>query len=110
MPTFTTTSAYLRADDLSPDGDTVLTIASFEKQSLRQDERTKEKWVLHFAGREGGLALNDTNGRVLCELFGKEMDEWIGKAICLYVDPHVQYNGSQVAGIRIRPFIPGLPA
>lgn len=110
MPTFTTTSAYLRADDLPPDGDTVLTIASFEKQSLRQGERTVEKWVLHFHEREGGLALNDTNGRVLCELLGKEMDGWIGRPISLFVDPHIQYNGSPVAGIRIRPFIPGLPA
>jgi hypothetical protein len=37
-------------------------------------------------------------------MFGRDNidKEWIGKSIILYVDPHVQYAGKEVKGIRVR--------
>lgn len=101
MPVFST--LYLQASDL-PDGeDTVVTIRSFERRELRQDDRTVTKWVLSFDEIEGGLALNDTNGRAISKLLGKEMNEWIGRKIVVYIHPGVEYNGIHTRGIRVRP-------
>lgn len=102
MPVFST--LYLQASDL-PDGeDTILTIRSFERKELRQDDRTMPKWVLSFDEIEAALALNDTNGRAISKLLGKEMNEWIGKTIILYIHPGVEYNGVHLRGIRVRPY------
>jgi hypothetical protein len=60
------------------------------------------KWVLQFDEIEAGLALNDTNGRAICRLHGKEMNEWVGKKVALYVHPGVEYNGVYLRGIRVR--------
>lgn len=101
MPVFST--LYLQASDL-PDGeDTVVTIRAFERRELRQDDRAVSKWVLFFDEIEGGLPLNDTNGRTIRKRHGKEMDGWIGRTIVLYIDPDVEYNGSHTGGIRVRP-------
>lgn len=102
MPAFST--LYLQASDL-PDGeDTILTIRSFERRDLRHNDRTTPKWVLSFDEIEAALALNDTNGRAISKLLGKEMKEWIGKKIVLYVHPSVEYNGVHLRGIRVRPY------
>ena len=102
MPEFTT--LYLQASDFAEGEDKIVTIRSFEKRDLRQDDRTvKSKWVLYFDEEEAGLALNDTNGRAICKLYGKEMNGWIGKKVILYVHPSVEYNGVHMRGIRVRP-------
>ena len=100
MPAFST--LYLQASDLPDDEDIILTIRSFERKELRQDDRTVMKWVLYFEEIEEGLALNDTNGRAIRRLLGKEMEGWRGKRIILYVHPSVEYNGVHLRGIRVR--------
>lgn len=103
MPKFSTMSQYLRASDLTGHDDKIVTIRSFTEESLRQGPRQAKKWVLQFDELEGGLALNAGNGKVISELYGEEMDGWIDKKVALYVDPHVEFNGEQVSGIRVRP-------
>ncbi|HEV8329184.1 MAG TPA: hypothetical protein VGQ08_17040 [Nitrospiraceae bacterium] len=104
MPEYTPPpSPFLSASDLPSNEDTVLTITSFTEEWLRQGERQVNKCVLKFAERESGLPLNIGNGKVIVDLYGKEMNNWIDKKITLYVDPNVSYNGSQVSGIRVRP-------
>ena len=102
MPVFTPPSSYLRASDLPPDADTPVTIESFSEESLRQGERQVKKKVLKFAGFDRGFPLNTGNGNVICQMYGTEMNNWIGKPITLYVDLNVEYNGERVAGIRVR--------
>ena len=100
MPEFST--LYLQASDLPDDADTIVTIRSFERKELRQDDKMRMKWVIYFDEIEAGLALNDTNGRAICGLLGKEMTVWIGKQVALYVHPSVEYNGVHLRGIRVR--------
>lgn len=103
MATFSTMSRHLRAEDFPDDQDTVLTIRSYKKEDLRQDDRIVWKWVLYFEGREEGFALNKGNGKILCDKFGSEMENWLGQTISLYVDHNIMFNGRQVSGIRVRP-------
>jgi hypothetical protein len=100
MPEFTT--SYLQVSDFAEGEEKIVTIRSFEQREFRQDNgMVKLKWVLSFDG-EADLPLNDTNGRAIRNLYGKEMNGWIGKTIILYVHPGVEYNGVHVRGIRIR--------
>ena len=71
MPEFIT-EQYLRASDLDQKEDTIVTIRSYEEKSLRQDEKTVMKWVLHFEERDESFALNTGNGRTIRDLYGKE--------------------------------------
>jgi hypothetical protein len=102
MATFSTMSRHLRAEDLPADEDTELTIRSYKKEDLRQDDQTVWKWVVYFHGRAEGLALNKSNGQILCDKFGDEMENWVGQTISLYVDPNIVFDGRRVSGIRIR--------
>jgi len=104
MQRYTPASPYLRRFDLPVNEDTILTIRSFEKQDMRTKRgRRVRRVVLYFDERKECLALNMPNGRTLCNLFGDEMDSWIGKKIVLFRDPGVQMYGLPVSGIRVRP-------
>ena len=102
MALFTTISQYLSACDLAEHDDKLVTIRSVTEDSIRQDDRMKKKWVLHFDELDSGLPLNKTNGNVLTAMFGKEMTAWIGQQISIYVDHNITFDGAQVSGIRIR--------
>ncbi len=39
--------------------------------------------------------------RLLCEAYGEESDNWIGKSIELYGDDKVKWAGKEIGGIRI---------
>ncbi len=69
---------------------------------MEEVEKGTMKPVLYFTGKELGLALNKTNAGILEALYGDETDRWIGQPIELYVDPHVQYQGRTVEGLRVR--------
>ena len=61
------------------------------------------RYVLNFVERAECLALNKPNGRAICDLYGEDMDNWIGKQIALYVDRSIRMYGLPVSGIRVRP-------
>ena len=105
MPKFSTEGKYLKHQDL--DGkDWVFTIASFKKESLGKGDEQEMKWVLYFDEMEKGFALNATNGKVICELYGEEMDIWVGKKITLYEKDDVEFGGKLVSAIRVRRKVP----
>lgn len=104
MPTYTPASPYLRRFDLPANEDTILTIRSYEKQDMRARDRGRvRRYVLYFVERPECLALNNPNGRMLCDHFGKKMKKWVGKKIALYVDHSIRMYGLPMSGIRVRP-------
>lgn len=42
--------------------------------------------------------------RLICDAWGEETDNWIGKSMRLYGDPTVKWAGAEVGGIRINAF------
>jgi hypothetical protein len=59
---------------------------------------------LSFSELPKKLTVNTTNTKTLVAMYGgKDIDTaWIGKTVILFVDPHVQYAGKEVKGIRVR--------
>lgn len=99
-------SEYLRSEDIeAAGGEMQLTTKGISVKEYEEDDGAKtRKGVLTFVETDKKLTLNVTNNKILCAMFGdKDIDKaWIGKVIILYVDPHVQYAGKEVKGIRIR--------
>ena len=66
----------------------------------------QRKLVLHFQGKEKGLALNKTNAQILAMTYGTESDNWLGQLVELWVDPYVTFGGKMVGGIKLTPKSP----
>lgn len=108
---------FLKASDLK--GKTVtLTIASVDLDELEGDKGKKIKGVVSFQKTEKQLALNKTNGVCLKAMFGRKVQDWVGKRVALFEstwngEPCIRVYGSpdieeskviEVALPRRRPF------
>lgn len=102
MPKFATEGKYLKYQELDSK-DWTFTIKEFAKENLGKDGEHEMKWILYFEEMEKGLALNATNGKTICKLYGDEMDEWVGKRVTLYAKDDIEFGGELVSGIRVRP-------
>lgn len=60
-----------------------LKIASVDLDELEGDTGKKVKGVISFDGTEKQLALNKTNGICLKEMFGRKVQDWVGKRVTL---------------------------
>lgn len=61
-----------------------LTIAAVKIEELVGDKGPQIKGVIRFERTEKELALNKTNGICLKEMFGRKVQEWVGKRVTLY--------------------------
>ncbi len=96
---------FIYAFDL--DGkDRVLTISKVAAGELTAGGGKKaKKPIVHFDGKEKGLALNATNAKTIAALYGNYTEKWIGREITLYPTT-TQMGGETVECIRVRPAIP----
>lgn len=95
-------SKYLSAADL--DGGTMaVTIDRWEMEQFedKNTKQTRNKPVLYFRHHKKGVALNVTNARKIAELYGDEMDDWIGRELVLFT-AMVDSFGETVEAIRVR--------
>lgn len=97
-------SEFLKSSDIDDAGGEMDLIISKVgiKEYEGEDGRKDRKGILEFSNSPLKLTTNATNTRTLIAMFGKETDDWIGKHIHLYVDEHVQFQGKETRGIRIR--------
>jgi hypothetical protein len=91
------TSKYLKASDLQGKEVTV-TIAKVGVESLNDGER---KPSLHFVGKDKGMLLNKTNTNRIATMYGKEMNEWVGKKVTLAAE-WVDFKGETVEAVRVQ--------
>lgn len=83
-----------------------LTIESYETVTFDG----ADKIVLKFVGAKKGLVLNVTNAnRLVINFDSDEIDDWIGKDVTIYPTT-TEYNGKQVACIRVKEEMPEPPA
>lgn len=73
---------FLKASDLKGKNVT-LKIASLDIEELIGDRGPQIKGVVGFDKTEKKLALNKTNGICLKGMFGKKVQEWVGKRVTL---------------------------
>lgn len=89
-------SDYLRADDLK--GRTVkVTIDDVTMEKMGEDQKP----VVHFVGKDKGLALNKTNALMIASSYGPDTDAWRGKEIEIRPDK-TSFQGRIVDCIRVQ--------
>jgi hypothetical protein len=74
---------FLKAADLKGKKVT-LKIAGVKLEELIGDKGPQVKGLISFDRTEKQLALNKTNGICLKDMFGKKVQEWIGKRVTLF--------------------------
>jgi hypothetical protein len=90
---------YLKKEDLA--GETLVTLVEVRAESV--PDANRKKLVVQFAEFEKPLILNSTNIKRLSKMFGTgNTAHWRGP-VTLYVDENVEYAGTAVGGIRVRP-------
>jgi hypothetical protein len=92
-------SPYLKHDDLGSE-DKILTISSFDFEPVGEDNEMKG--TLYFNEVEDKkLVLNKTNASTISDIYGKRIEDWVGKRIALY-KTEVPFAGKMVIAIRVR--------
>lgn len=94
----------LKAEDVPPTFKAVMTVERVTVQvfSDKNDKDAKEKkLVLHFQGKEKGLALNVTNANMMAEISqSRDYDYWPGVKVLLYRTT-TDYAGRRVPALRL---------
>lgn len=80
---------FLKSGDLKGKKVT-LRIAAIDLDELIGDKGAKIKGVITFSEDKRQLALNKTNGICLRAMFGRKVQEWVGKRVTLFP---AQWNG-----------------
>jgi len=96
-----------------PDGkDVTLTITEVHGGELTSvGGRKSKKPVVSVKGTPKKLALNATNGKTIATMYGKHIEEWVGKKIVIYKSTTRDPSGDgEVECVRIRPQIPAKEA
>lgn len=93
-------SKWLKADDVE-DGDMVLTVKELKQEKMGPDDSDGEvKPVLYFEETDKGLVLNLTNAKTIQGLYGKNIENWIGKKVALFWT-EVGFKGEMKPAIRV---------
>ena len=86
--------------------DVTLTIKKVEGGVITGAKGKKDKKpILHFERTDKRLGLNKTNGKVIAQLYGTEVNEWVGKRVTLFATT-TDYGGETVECIRVRNRVP----
>lgn len=93
-------SSFLGKEDLQKP--TTTTIRAVRLQEIKGEDGNEMKTVIDFVGLEKSFICNKTNAFTLCDAYGPDSDNWIGKTVELYVDPSVAFGGKRVGGVRLR--------
>jgi hypothetical protein len=96
-------SRWLKSSDIGSNPRTA-TITKIDFEEVGQDRDRKA--ILSFQNTKKRMILNRTNAQILANLYGKEVQNWIGKRITLYC-AEVQFRGTPCLAVRIREQVPG---
>jgi hypothetical protein len=94
---------FLKAGELKGNKVT-LTIADVDTDELQDDDGKKKiKGFLTFEKTPKQVVLNKTNGLCLKAMFGRKVQEWVGKRVIFFPD---KWNGEECIRIWGSPDIP----
>jgi hypothetical protein len=101
----TVPSNYLKAADLQGvRAKVVIESVGFDEFQNSKTGKKDRKVIINFVGKEKGIVVNVTNGNVLVDAYGDDMDGWVGKPVILYAG-RTTYMGKPCMGIMVD--IPG---
>jgi hypothetical protein len=77
---------YLGSWDLDGKGDVTVKIARIERGELNNKGKIDKKPIIFFEGAKKGWIANVTSCAIIAEIYQtKNVDEWVGKRITLFV-------------------------
>lgn len=105
---------FIGSWDLPEGKDAVLIIDHVEGGSIhnmRTNKKDKRPLVFFRNVREPKkpLVLNPTNRQTIIGMYGKFIEDWVGKPIALYKTDVAAFGGT-TEGIRVRPTAPAMPS
>ena len=112
MPRFISFSnaRFVGPGDFLPDERKLVVIDKVFEETFRNEPVPKIViTVIANNGWQRDLTINQTNGRVLADHYGDEMDDWVDKSVELYI-VDTEYNKEPRKGVRIMPVTPSQPA
>lgn len=78
-----------------------VTISAVDQEELPQDNgKYRIRGIISFGESKMQMVLNSTNGQCLREMFGKRVQEWVGKRVMLCPEQD-RFGGKLVDAIRI---------
>lgn len=98
-------SKWLTVGDLE-DAERVCTIEKVEPGMVGEGKDAERKPIIWFEGERKPFAANKTCAKVIAGLYGRDTEDWIGKAVTLFPTT-TEYGGDTVPCIRIRNSVPG---
>ena len=98
---------YLGEADFKDGQEIAVTISSITEGVVTSTEGRSNKIVVHFKENCKPLVLNVTNSKAIVKVTKKkEVQDWKGHRILLYIDPKVKAFGEIVSAVRVRPYSP----
>lgn len=98
---------YLGEADFKDGQEIAVTISSITEDVVTSTEGKSNKIVVHFKENCKPLVLNVTNSKAIVKVTKKkEVQDWKGHRILLYIDPKVKAFGEIVSAVRVRPYSP----
>ena len=89
----------------STEGGEAVTISHYEKVEIERTDGDKEiKWAVYFQEKEKALLLNNTNRKMLGQLFNGQVEQSIGQKITLYYRDDIEFKGELTKGLRLRKY------
>lgn len=92
---------FIKAGDLKGKNVT-LTISAVRVEELVGDKGPQMKGIISFEKTDKALALNKTNGLCLKAMFGRKVQEWVGRRVTLFAST---WDGDQCIRIYGSPEI-----
>ena len=86
----------LKADDI--DDELTVEVVSWRKQKF---DDGGESYFLKLKNQDKEFRVNKTNAKRIAEMYGKDIDNWVGKTLTLFPDV-TDYQGKSVDTILVR--------
>ena len=89
--------------------DFTVQITKVEPKLLKtaQNPKGKRKCVMSLKGASKQYVANVTNCKIIENMYGPNIEGWVGKKITLYQGEVRDPNGGMTIGIKVRPRVPG---
>jgi len=97
-----TNSNYIGAHDLAPGQELKLTITEIKMEKVTNSEgKTEEMATARYKGVNKPMILNKTNMKIIAELYGPYIEDWVGKVVTIHA-VKVRAFGEVTEALRVK--------
>lgn len=95
---------YLGSQDFDNPKENILEIVRFNREDHKVHKgEVKSFLVIYFKGIAKGMIVNKVNSRaIMVATKSAFVEDWVGKKVCLFIKPDVQFGGEITEALRIK--------